>query len=119
MPRPVFGQPGEFWVSTYNALFRFTNAGSNVTTITNVYEPMGPVGFGKAAPSQTHPAVFLVGTVNGTYGFFRNDDGAGVTWTQINDAAHQFNGPGWIEGDEGIYGRCYLGAGGRGILYGD
>ncbi|HVZ80897.1 MAG TPA: hypothetical protein VHE12_08870 [bacterium] len=119
MPRPVFGQPGEFWVSTYNALYRFTNAGSNVTTIPNVYEPMGPVGFGKAAPSQTHPAVFLVGTVNGTYGFFRNDDGAGVTWTRINDDTHQYNGPNWIEGDESIYGRCYLGAGGRGILYGD
>ncbi len=119
MPRSVFGEPGEFWVSTYNALYRFTNAGSSVTAIANVYEPMGPVGFGKAASGQTHPAVFLVGTVNGTYGFFRNDDGAGVTWTQINDANHQFNSPNWIEGDESVYGRCYLGAGGRGILYGD
>ncbi len=83
IPRPVFGEPGEFWVSTYSNLYRFTNGGSSVTALSNVFEPMGPVGFGKAASGQTHPAVFLIGTVNGTYGFYRSDDGAGVTWTQI------------------------------------
>jgi len=120
IPRPVFGQSGEFWVSTYNALFRFTNGGSSVATISNVYEPMGPVGFGKAASGQTHPAVYLVGTVNGTFGFWRNDDGSGAAWTQIMDTNHQYGGgPGWMEGDESIYGRCYIGAGGRGIVYGD
>jgi hypothetical protein len=118
IPRPVFGEPGEFWVSTYSNLYRFTNGGSNVTALANVYEPFG-VGFGKAASGETHPAVFLSGTVNGTYGFYRSDDGAGVTWTRINDDSHQFGGAGWVEGDELIYGRCYVGAGARGILYGD
>ncbi len=118
IPRPVFGEPGEFWVSTYNALYRFTNAGSSVTALANVYEPKGPVGFGKAAPSQTHPAIFLSGTVNGTQGIFRCDDGAGVTWTSISNASKPFI-PGWIEGDESIYGRCYIAPGARGILYGD
>lgn len=119
LPRPVFGVAGEFWVSTYNALFRFTNGGSSVTALSNVYEPMGPVGFGKAAPGQTHPAVFLIGTVNGTYGFYRCDDGTGASWTQIMDSDHQYGKPNWMEGDEAIYGRCYIGAGGRGIIYGD
>ena len=119
VPRPVFGVAGEFWVSTYNALYRFTNGGTSVSTISNVYEPMGPVGFGKAASGQSHPAVYLIGTVNGTYGFFRCDDGAGTAWTRINDDSHQFGGPGWIQGDQQIYGRCYLGAGARGILYCD
>ncbi len=118
MPRSVFGEPGEFWVSTYNALFRFTNGGSSVTALANVYEPKGPVGFGKAASGQTHPAVFLSGTVNGTQGIFRCDDGAGVTWTSISNASKPFI-PGWIEGDESIYGRCYIAPGARGILYGD
>ncbi|HJT22961.1 MAG TPA: hypothetical protein VJ873_00175, partial [bacterium] len=120
IPRPVFGQPGEFWISTYNALYRLTNGGTNVTTITGVYEPKGPVGFGLHASGQTHPAAYLVGTVNGTYGFWRSDDGAGVTWTQIMDPNHQYgSGPNWMEGDETVYGRCYIGAGGRGIVYGD
>ena len=116
VPRPVFGETGEFWVCTYNNLYRFTNGGSSVTTISNVYEPFG-VGFGKAASGQTHPAVFLSGSVNGTYGFYRCDDGAGTTWTQINDSNHQFSGAGWVEGDETTYGLCYFGAGARGILY--
>lgn len=119
LPRPVFGVAGEFWVSTYNALYRFTNGGSSVTALSNVYEPMGPVGFGKAASGQTHPAVFMIGTVNGTYGFYRCDDGTGATWTQIMDSNHQYGSPNWMEGDETIYGRCYIGAGGRGIVYGD
>jgi hypothetical protein len=118
IPRPVFGVSGEFWVCTYNALYRFTNGGSSVTTISNVYEPFG-VGFGKAASGQSHPAVYLSGTVNGTYGFYRCDDGAGTSWTRINDDSHQFSGAGWIEGDEAVYGRCYIGAGARGILYCD
>jgi hypothetical protein len=119
IPRPVFGEPGEFWVSTYSNLYRFTNGGSSVTSLSNVYEPMGPVGFGKAASGQTHPAVFLIGTVNSTYGFYRSDDGAGATWTQIMNPNQQYGKPGWAEGDETIYGRCYIGAGGRGIVYGD
>ncbi len=119
IPRPVFGEPGEFWVSTYTNLYRFTNGGSSVTSLANVYEPMGPVGFGKAASGQTHPAVFLIGTVNGTYGFYRSDDGAGASWTQIMNPNQQYGKPGWAEGDETIYGRCYIGAGGRGIVYGD
>jgi hypothetical protein len=120
IPRPVFGQAGEFWVSTYNALYRFTNGGSSVATISNVYEPMGPVGFGKAAPGQSHPAVYMVGTVSGTFGFWRCDDGIGTAWTQILDTNHQYGGgSGWMEGDESIYGRCYMSAGGRGIVYCD
>ncbi|HET9869442.1 MAG TPA: T9SS type A sorting domain-containing protein [bacterium] len=118
VPRPVFGEPGEFWVITDNNLYRFTNAGANVTSIPNVTAPM-EVGFGKAASGQTHPAVFLVGTVNGTYGFYRCDDGVGTTWNLINDANHEYGSVGWVEGDETIFGRVYIGAGGRGIIYGD
>jgi len=120
MPRPVFGQSGEFWVSTYNALYRFTNGGTSVATISSVYEPMGPVGFGKAASGQSHPAVYLAGTVNGAFGFWRNDDGVGTAWTPILDTNHQYGGgSGWMEGDESVYGRCYMSAGGRGIVYCD
>jgi len=118
MARSVFGMPGEFWVSTDNNLYRFTNGGAAVTNFANITAPFG-VGFGKAATGQTHPAVYLSGTVNGTYGIYRCDDGVGTTWTRINDDNHQYSGAGWVEGDESIYGRCYIGCGARGILYGD
>ena len=117
-PRAVFGQAGEFWVNSMN-LYRFTNAGATRTQIANVTGALG-VGFGKAdSPTYTHPAVYLIGTVGGTYGFFRCDDGVGTTWTRINDVNHQYGDAMGIEGDETVYGRAYLGAGGRGILYGD
>ena len=115
-PRAVFGQAGEFWVNSMN-LYRFTNAGATRTQIANVTGALG-VGFGMAdSPTYTHPALYLIGTVSGTYGFFRSDDGLGAAWTRINDANHQYGDAMGIEGDETVYGRCYLGAGGRGILY--
>lgn len=117
-PRPVFGQAGEVWVAA-GALYRFTNAGASKTQIANVSGASG-VGFGKAASGQTHPAVFVIGTVGGQYGFFRSDDGAGTSWTRINDNQHQF---GWLQGsfiagDESVFGRVYLTTGGRGYVYG-
>lgn len=68
------------------------------------------VGFGKAAVGSTHPAVFIIGTVGGQYGFFRSDDGAGAAWTRINDDTHQY---GWLQnnyvaGGENVFGRVYL-----------
>jgi len=120
-PRAVFGIAGEVWVPTSTGLYRFTNVGLGTVTTTqiaNVTQGVA-VGFGMAASGQTHPAVYLIGTVNGTYGFYRCDDGVGTTWTQINDANHQYGGGEFIAGDETVYGRAYVGTNGRGILYGD
>ena len=110
-PRAVFGQAGEFWVSSGIGLFRFTNGGSAKAQIANVTSA-NSVGFGKAASGQSHPAVYLVGTVGGIFGFFRCDDGVGSAWTRINDAVHQYGNPGLAGGDENVYGRMYVGAGG-------
>ena len=122
MPRSVFGEAGEVWVPAGGSgLFRFTNGGSTKATIANVSSAIA-LGFGissSGAPPTNHPAVYLVGTVSGTYGFFRCDDGVGTTWTRINDANHQFGAAGYAGGDETVYGRMYVGTNGRGILYGD
>jgi len=130
MPRPVFGIEGEVWlVTSGNALYRctgLTTTSATITQISNVTTAYS-VGFGMAATGQTHPAVFIVGTVGGQYGFFESDNDGG-TWTQINDSAHQYGGlAAWIGGvgqsltfiggDETTYGRCYLAAGGRGYVY--
>jgi xyloglucan-specific exo-beta-1,4-glucanase len=118
-PRPVFGQAGEVWVAA-TGLFRFTGAGATKTQISNVTSATG-VGFGAPASGQTHPAVFIIGTVAGQYGFFRSDDGAGANWTRINDDSHQFGGlqGNFIGGDETHFGRVFLTTGGRGYIYGD
>jgi hypothetical protein len=119
-PRPVFGQAGEVWIAATGGLYQFTGSGATSTVVTTVTAASG-VGFGMAAPGSSHPAVFIIGTVAGQYGFFRSDDGAGATWTRFNDDAHQFGGlqGNFIAGDQGVYGRAYLTTGGRGYVYYD
>ena len=120
-PRAVFGQAGEVWVAAAGGkLYRFTGSGGTVTTIASVANAYG-VGFGAPAHGETHPSVFVIGTVGGQYGFFRSDDGSGTTWKRINDDSHQYGGlqNDYIAGDEGRFGRVYLTTGGRGYVYGD
>jgi hypothetical protein len=119
-PRPVFGQAGEVWVASTGGFYQFTDFGATKTTVTTATKANG-VGFGMAAPGMSHPAVFIIGTVAGQYGFFRSDDGAGATWTRFNDTAHQFGAlqGNFIAGDKNVYGRAYLTTGGRGFVYYD
>jgi hypothetical protein len=119
-PRPVFGKSGEVWVAAGGGgLFRFTSSGATRTQITSA-SSVTAVGFGMAASGQSHPTVFIIGTVGGQYGFFRSDDGGGASWFRVNDNAHQF---GWMQnyiaGDENVYGRVYLATGARGYVYGN
>jgi photosystem II stability/assembly factor-like uncharacterized protein len=51
-------------------------------------------------------------------GLFRSDD-EGSTWQRISDDLHQFGFVGQIVGDPRVYGRAYIGTGGRGVLYGE
>jgi hypothetical protein len=118
VPRAVFGVTGEVWVATGNGLYRFANNGLIKATISNV-SSANSVGFGKAAPGQSHPAVYLTGNVGGTYGFYRCDDGTGTSWVRINDNNHQYGYGAWCGGDQEIYGRMYVGTNGRGTLYCD
>ena len=115
--RTVFGVEGDIWLANPSGLYRSTNSGTSFTQVTNV-ESAITVSFGKAASGETYPAVFIVGTVNGTYGFYRSDD-SGATWVRINDNQHQYGTVSVITGDPRVYGRLYLGGNGRGIIYGD
>ena len=77
------------------------------------------IGFGKAAPGKTYPALYTVATIGGATGVYRSDD-TGATWVRINDDRHQYGNAGEaITGDPRMYGRVYLGTNGRGIVYGD
>jgi xyloglucan-specific exo-beta-1,4-glucanase len=89
-----------------------------------------------------YPAIYAAAIVDDVFGYYRSDD-EGATWVQINDAAHGFANPSSnrLAADTENYGRyvfhfcflerrthadhacyrhsVYLGAGGRGIFYGD
>ena len=116
--RAVPGLEGNLWLPGGSAgLYRSGNSGSSFARITSVQEAY-QLGFGKAAPGQTHPAIYLWGRVGNVTGIFRSDD-EGITWVRINDDQHQY---GWINaiiGDARTYGRVYLATGGRGIVYGE
>jgi hypothetical protein len=116
--KAVFGREGNLWLTGgAGGLWRSVNSGAGFVQVTTVDNAL-QVGFGMAAPNQTYPAIFLVGTVGGIYGFFQSDD-QGTNWTRINDDQHQFGTVYALAGDPRIYGRVYVGTGGRGTVYAD
>lgn len=113
---PGSGFEGNLWLPTPSGLYRSTNSGSTFAAVTGVQSAVA-VGFGMPAGGQTHPAVYLIGTIGNVPGFYRSDN-AGSTWVRINDANHQYGDARIIIGDPRVYGRAYVGTNGRGILYG-
>ncbi len=111
---------GDIWIAmNYGGLKHSTNSGQSFTTISGVTQ-CGAVGLGKAAPDADYPTVFIWGTVNGVQGVHRSID-KGVSWTRINDDAHQYGGPGngqFVIGDWNEFGRVYMSTAGRGIVTG-
>jgi hypothetical protein len=88
-----------------------TNSGQAITYVTDV-------GFGKAAPGKTYPAIYFWGAVNGVFGMYRSDDNL---VTSILLAAKPANGlvyPTFVAGDPDLYGRHYIGLFGNGALVG-
>lgn len=110
---------GEVWAS-FNAmgLYRSSDSGNSFTKINNVQQAY-MFAFGKNAPGKTNPTVFVYGRVQEIDGIFRSDD-FGQNWIKI-DVPGQAIGkdPKFIEGDKKIYGRVFVGTGGRGIYYGE
>jgi hypothetical protein len=107
---------GDLWVTVREGLFHSTDSAASFERVEAV-EQAHSVGFGMPAPGAHYPAVYLNGKVGGVDGLFRSTD-KGVSFTRINDDQHQFAGGGAIIGDPRVFGRVYLGTGGRGILYG-
>ncbi len=111
------GREGRVWLPAPDGLYLSVDSGKNFSPLPPV-QAAYQVGFGRALPGRTTPAVFLNGRVDGITGLFRSDDG-GKTWIVINNARHQF---GWLQvitGDPRVPGRVYLGTSGRGIIYGE
>jgi photosystem II stability/assembly factor-like uncharacterized protein len=99
-------------------LYMTKNGGTSFTKIPNVSEAY-KVTVGMAAPNSNYPTLFIWAVIDGVNGLFRSTD-EGATWTQINDAAHEYaRAHRCMTGDPRVFGRLYLGTDGRGIVYGD
>ncbi|WP_206792858.1 RICIN domain-containing protein [Amycolatopsis sp. MtRt-6] len=112
------GRAGDLWIVDGGGLSHSTDGGASFRRLGSVRAARA-VGFGKAAPGASYPAIYLVGTVNGGTGIFRSTDGGGA-WKRINDDRHQYGGGAGstaITGDPDVYGRVYVGTNGRGVLY--
>ncbi|SDZ40061.1 Cellulose binding domain-containing protein [Micromonospora pattaloongensis] len=116
--KAVAGREGDIWLAGETGLFRSTNSGASFSRVAAATKAVN-VGFGRAAPGQTYPAVFAVATIDGVTGVYRSDN-AGAGWVRINDDRHQYgNMGGALTGDPRVYGRVYLGTNGRGVLVAD
>jgi hypothetical protein len=113
---------GDLWLAAFDGLYHAVPAdpkagGSTAFTRLPNVEEIHAFGFGKAAPHQPYPTLYLVGTVKGQPGIFRSTDEA-RTWVRINDDQHQWGLVLQIAGDPKLYGRVYVGTHGRGVFYG-
>ena len=113
------GLPGDLWVGSRGiGLYHSTDGGASFTKLNKV-GGADALGFGKAAPGKTFPALYLLGNIKQLHAYYRSDDNS-QNWVRINDDQHQFGAPNRpiIIGDPRIYGRVYLTTGGRGVIYG-
>ena len=82
-------------------------------------EKADTIGFGKAAPRESYPALYTSARIRGRRGIFRSDD-SGRHWQRINDDGHQYAFTGAaITGDPRVFGRVYVSTNGRGVVYGE
>ena len=122
--KAVPGLEGDIWLAGGSStsgrygLWHSVDSGTSFVKLDSV-EEADVVGFGKAAPSQSYVALYVSAKIGGIRGVFRSDDG-GSNWVRLNDDQHQYGGLGQvITGDPRVYGRVYVGTGGRGIIYSD
>lgn len=116
----IYATPGrekDLWIAAYDGLYHSTAAEGYDFRAMDKVRTIYAFGFGKAKPGSDYPALYLIGVVNGQYGFFRSDDAA-TSWVRINDDAHQYGLVLHICGDMQEYGRVYVGTHGRGIITG-
>ncbi|KAJ3055297.1 hypothetical protein HK097_010954 [Rhizophlyctis rosea] len=116
--KAVPGYEGDIWISMGSAgLYRSTDSGKTFVKAA-CCSAAYTIGFGKAAPGSTYPALYIYATADGVDAIFRSDD-KGVTWLRVNDDAHQYADPIFcITGDPRVYGRVYVCTNGYGIPVG-
>jgi hypothetical protein len=121
--KAVPGRAGDVWLAggktdgTYG-LWHSVDGGASFLRVGGI-EEADTIGFGKAAPKASYPALFTSAKVRGKRGIYRSDD-AGRHWVRVNDDKHQYAWTGAaITGDPRAYGRVYVATNGRGIILGE
>jgi hypothetical protein len=104
-------------VNRADQLIHSTDGGTTWAPVANMLAVT--VGFGKAAPGRSYPAIYVVGFLRGAYGIYRSIDNS-VTWTLINNGypLGSFDLIKTLEGDANTYGTVYIGFHGSGFAYG-
>lgn len=126
------GKEGHIWVVGFawdglngGFLARSTDGGTTFIKIDPAVDPAytqkvqhaEAIGFGKAAPGASYPAMYIYGTIGGVLGVYQSIDEA-KSWTKIDDPQHRFgalaNGN-FVLGDANTFGVVYRSTAGRGI----
>lgn len=102
----VPGHVRDLWLAAPTGLFHSASATDPLSNIRGVEEAWH-VGFGKAAPGESYPAIYLSGKIKGQAGIWRSDNG-GDSWVLINDDAHRYGDGGGLAGDPNEYGTVYV-----------
>lgn len=116
----IYSTPGyekDLWIAAYDGLYHSTSQEGFDFRALDKVRTIYAFGFGKAKPGNDYPTLYIIGVINGQYGFFRSDDAA-VSWVRMNDDANQYGLVLHICGDMQEYGRVYIGTHGRGIITG-
>ncbi|MGA2352842.1 MAG: hypothetical protein ABSF70_20590, partial [Terracidiphilus sp.] len=121
--KAVPGIAGDVWVvggSVANGVYGMwhsTNFGASFTQLTNVTQA-DVIGFGMAGPGASYQTIFTNAQIGGVRGIFASTN-EGVTWQQINDAAHEYAAASQaMTGDPQVFGTVFVGTNGRGIVMG-
>lgn len=121
----VPGRPGHlfFAVGTADGVFPYgvtlrqtTDGGATWRQIPG-FDENWSVGFGKAAPGRSYPAIFVAGARDRVPGIFRSDD-SGETWSRLADDYGTLDGVRDITGDLDEYGTVHVGLSGSGVICG-
>lgn len=123
----LLGIAGDLWLSLYDqGLLHSTDGGKTWTKVTGV-EWSVQAAAGKSAPGVKSPTLFVYGQIGGTHpkagtqvnvAMYRPID-AGKTWVRINPETMGLNGIGNLTADMQVFGRVYVGTGGRGFFFGE
>lgn len=90
--------------------------------LTKDKETVYAAGLGVRTPDSGYlgedKAIYIAGTIDGEYGFYRSFDDA-KTWERINTEKQMFGGIMSVDGDSRTFGRFFIATGTRGLLYGE
>ena len=113
----AYDATGDLWLATSSGLYHGTQGG--VLTPVSGVQSAWSIAAGAPPTGSTTLTLYLGAQLTAQSGqLFRSTDN-GASWVRIDDAAHEYGYVDTIQADPRIFGRVYLGTGGRGIVYGD